>query len=265
MKILAIGDPHGDLEKIKKIPLIDVDLILLTGDIGKADFARKRFFENVKRKREGLSKLKYSSKDKREEHMEIHNSTLSVLTYLAKNAEVYSIQGNVGVFTSSETKKENKKYHLNLPSTMEEIKKIDHVYLPKNKLKDINGVKVGFLEYFIDTCWVKEFKPKDYEKSMKRAKKETDYAKKALKNFRSLDILVCHQPPYGCLDKVNFPGVPEHWKGKHAGSKAILEYIKKYQPKYVFCGHIHEGEGKAKIGKTEVYNLGVAGYKIINL
>ena len=45
----------------------------------------------------------------------------------------------------------------------------------------------------------------------------------------------------------------------------MLDYIKKYQPKYVFCGHIHEGEGKAKIGKTEVYNLGVAGHKIINL
>ena len=41
--------------------------------------------------------------------------------------------------------------------------------------------------------------------------------------------------------------------------------IKKHQPKYVFCGHIHEAEGKAKIGKTEIYNLGVAGHKIINL
>ena len=58
---------------------------------------------------------------------------------------------------------------------------------------------------------------------------------------------------------------PKDWIGKHAGSKVILDYIKKYQPKYVFCGHIHEGEGKAKIGKTEVYNLGVAGHKIINL
>jgi Icc-related predicted phosphoesterase len=42
MKILTIGDPHGDLEKIKKIPIKNIDLILVTGDIGKATLARKR-------------------------------------------------------------------------------------------------------------------------------------------------------------------------------------------------------------------------------
>jgi Icc-related predicted phosphoesterase len=91
-------------------------------------------------------------------------------------------------------------------------------------------------------------------------------AKKILNNFGFLDILVSHHPPYGYLDKVSSKyNPPKPWIGKHAGSKTILDYIKKYQPKYVFCGHIHEGEGKAKIGKTEVYNLGVAGHKIINL
>jgi Icc-related predicted phosphoesterase len=45
MKILAIGDPHGDLKKIKKIPIEGVDLILITGDLGKADLLRKRVFE----------------------------------------------------------------------------------------------------------------------------------------------------------------------------------------------------------------------------
>jgi Icc-related predicted phosphoesterase len=38
-----------------------------------------------------------------------------------------------------------------------------------------------------------------------------------------------------------------------------LNYIKKYSPRYVVCGHIHEGEGVKKIGKTEVHNLGVLG------
>lgn len=54
MKILAIGDPHGNLSKIKKIPIKNSDLILLTGDLGKADFARQRFFKNIKRKKQGL-------------------------------------------------------------------------------------------------------------------------------------------------------------------------------------------------------------------
>jgi predicted phosphodiesterase len=40
MKVLVIGDPHGNIEKIKTIPLKRVDLIILTGDLGKADLMR---------------------------------------------------------------------------------------------------------------------------------------------------------------------------------------------------------------------------------
>lgn len=264
MKILVIGDPHGDLEKIKKIPMKDIDLILLTGDIGKADFARKRFFENVKRKKEGLSELKYTPNDKKTEYMEIHNSTLDILRHLSKKTEVYAIKGNVRVPSLSETKKDNKKYHLNLPSTIEQIKEINNCNIIKNSYRVIDNLRIGFLEYFTDNSWIKGFNEKD-KKRIKSAKKQTEKAKKILNNFRSLDILICHQPPYGYLDKVDFPGIPEHWKGKHAGSKVILDYIKKYQPKYVFCGHIHEGKGKVKIGKTEIYNLGVAGHKLIDI
>jgi len=78
-----------------------------------------------------------------------------------------------------------------------------------------------------------------------------------------VDILVCHQPPYGILDKVTNKAAPKHWLGLHAGSKVIFDYIKKQEPRYVFCGHIHEGEGRARIGKSEVYNLGVGGWKIV--
>jgi len=38
MKILVIGDPHGNLPK--NLPK-NVDLILLNGDIGKSDLAKK--------------------------------------------------------------------------------------------------------------------------------------------------------------------------------------------------------------------------------
>ncbi|MFQ5531940.1 MAG: hypothetical protein ACE5ES_04955 [Candidatus Nanoarchaeia archaeon] len=78
---------------------------------------------------------------------------------------------------------------------------------------------------------------------------------------------MCHQPPFGYLDKVSGKfGAPKHWRGKHAGSKVILDYIKKHQPKYVFCGHIHEGKGKTKIGKSIVYNVGFNGdYVVIDI
>jgi Icc-related predicted phosphoesterase len=119
------------------------------------------------------------------------------------------------------------------------------------------------LEYFIDTSWVREFKPSDFKKRMKEAKKERDKAKRVLSNFGDVDILVCHQPPYGVLDKVTAKFAPKHWQGKCAGSKVILNYVEKKQPRYVFCGHIHEGKGMKKVGKSNVYNLGVAGHKFV--
>ncbi|MDP2947543.1 MAG: metallophosphoesterase [Nanoarchaeota archaeon] len=263
MKILAIGDPHGKLPK--NIPK-KFDFCIITGDLGKANLARKRFFENQKRKQNDLPGLEETETYTKEVYNEIHYSTISVLKFLSKFAPVYTIQGNVGIFKKSESKEIKKKWKINLFSTREKIKSIKNVNLIKNQFRIINGLKIGFLEFFTDTSWVKEFRPMDYSKKMKSAKKQTDKAKKILSRFKGLDILVCHQPPYGILDKVNFPGIPKNWIGKHAGSKAILNYIKTYQPKIVLCGHIHEAKGKAKIRKTVVYNLGCCGdYKILKI
>ena len=266
MRILAIGDPHGGLEKIRKIPIKNIDLIFLTGDLGKADLARKRSFENTKRKQQGLPKLKNSAQHSKSVHNEIHKSTIEILKYLSKYAPVYSIQGNVGIPSVSQVKEDYQKYGIKLTSTREQVNRMRDVSIVKNRLRVLDDLRVGFLEYFVDTSWVREFKPKDYQKSMRKAKKQTEKAKRVLGRFGdNLDILVCHQPPFGFLDKVNFPGAPEHWQGKRAGSKSILDYIKDHKPRYVFCGHIHEGEGMIKMGRTEVYNLGVAGYKVIEI
>ena len=189
------------------------------------------------------------------------------LDIFSKSVPTYSILGNVGnnMAKDAEVKKDEKKFGIKLPYLGRGIHKLDNTYIVKNVVRNINGLRIGFLEYFVDTNWVETFKPSDYHKRLSKSRKESSKAKKILNNFKNLDILICHQPPYGYLDKVNNPSAPKGWNGKHAGSKVILDYIKRCQPKYVFCGHIHEGEGKAKIGKTKVYNLGVAGHKIIDL
>ena len=263
MRILAIGDPLGDLDKIKKISIKNVDLIILTGDLGKADAARKRYFENIQRKKDELSELKEDAKYLRGAHYEIHNSTLGILKYLSKFAPVYTIQGNVGIPTKSRVKEEEEKHGIILPATREKMKRMKNVHLVKNSLRLIDGLRIGFLEYYLDNSWVREFKQTKYKK---KARKQTEKAIRVLKRFSDLDIFVCHQPPYGYLDKVSGKyGAPKDWQGKHAGGKAILDYVKKHQPPYVLCGHIHEGEGKTKISKSQVYNLGVAGHVFLNL
>ncbi|MFA4953500.1 MAG: metallophosphoesterase [Candidatus Pacearchaeota archaeon] len=264
MKILAIGDPHGDLEKIKKIPIRNVDLILLTGDLGKADLARKKFFENVERKQKSLPKKEYTKKEIKEVYDEVYDSSINILKYLSTFAPVYTILGNVGS-SDAETRKDEKKYKIKLHYLISGINNLENVSLIKNGLRNINGLRIGFLEYFVDTSWIKEFQEKD-KLIINKAKKESDNAKRVLKSFRNLDILLCHQPPYGFLDKVTSRyNPPKSWIGKHAGSKLILDYVRKYRPRYVLCGHIHEGEGKKKIGKIEIYNLGVAGHVLINI
>lgn len=264
MRIVAIGDPHGDLESIRKIPLDDVDLILLTGDLGSASLARKMAFENVELKRKGLPEKEYSSAQEKKAFMEAYKSTISLFRYLSKFAPVFTVFGNVES-SNKDTRKLSKKIGLPLPYLYDQINNFSGSRVINNVLANFQGARIGGLEYFVDTSWVIEFKPADYRESLVEAKKQTEKAKRVLDRFNSVDILVCHQPPYGLLDKVKAKFAPIHWKGKHAGSKIVLDYIKRKQPKYVFCGHIHESEGHVRVGKSEIYNLGVAGYKIIDL
>ncbi|MFH1637150.1 MAG: metallophosphoesterase [Candidatus Woesearchaeota archaeon] len=262
MRIVAIGDPHGDLSKVKKIPLKNADLILLTGDLGSVNIARKMAFENIERERKGLPEKEYSPAQKKAGFMEPYNSTMELVKYLSKFAPIYTISGNVES-PNYHTRKISKELGIKLPFLFNDLNAMKNVRVINNKIANFNGIRIGGLEYFMDTNWVQDFKPSDYKRKMIKAKKQTEKAKKILKWFNNVDILVCHQPPYGVLDKVGWKLAPKDWLGKHAGSKAILNYIKKKQPKYVFCGHIHEAKGMKKIGKTEVYNLGVAGYKAI--
>lgn len=263
MKIIAIGDPHGDLKKVKKIPVRGVDLILITGDLGRADLMRKIAFENVERKRKGLKPVEYSLKQQEKAYMESFNSSLKIVKYLSKFAPVYTIYGNVES-RGFEVKELESEIGVPLPRLTEELRKIKGVRVINNVIANFKGVRVGGVDYFIDTSWVREFKPSNYRDSMRGAKSQSDRVRRILRRFGKMDVdvIVHHQPPYGVLDKVG-GNAPKDWKGKHAGSKVILDFIRKHQPKFSFCGHIHEGAGMKRVGRTEVYNLGVCGYKVV--
>ncbi len=65
----------------------------------------------------------------------------------------------------------------------------------------------------------------------------------------SQNILLSHQPPFNTVND-------EVEAGIHVGSKIIREFIERLQPLVVFTGHIHEGVGIDKIGKTRIINPG---------
>ena len=68
------------------------------------------------------------------------------------------------------------------------------------------------------------------------------------------DVLICHAPPLNsALDRIK--------EGLHGGSRSVRQFIEIHQPRYFFCGHIHEAEGAViQIGKTRAMNVGKAGF-----
>lgn len=62
-----------------------------------------------------------------------------------------------------------------------------------------------------------------------------------------LDILICHGPPLGHCDA--------NGRSYHCGSSSIREVLGYKQPKYVVCGHIHEGRGVSKLKDTTILNV----------
>jgi Icc-related predicted phosphoesterase len=57
------------------------------------------------------------------------------------------------------------------------------------------------------------------------------------------DIIICHGPPYGYGDQVGDPTVDDRTGQPHAGSLALLETVRRVDPKLMVCGHIHSGRG----------------------
>jgi len=261
MRILGIGDPHGS-SKIKKINFKDVDVIFITGDIGKSDLMRKYAFKHIDNSKSWVYCEKPSLVKKA--YLEAFNSTIKILKFLSKKACVYFVYGNVEGDDAS-TRRLSRKLKIKLPILGDVVKKMKNVYLINNKKIRFKNLDIAGSSFFVEDVWVKIFAPEN-KKKIKEAKQETKKARKFFSKLKKVDILVCHQPPFGVLDKVNFPSAPKSWQGKHAGSKIILNYIKKKKPKLVLCGHIHEGLGKKKLGKTQVINLGCAGgYSIVDL
>ncbi len=90
MRILGIGDPHGS-KKVKDIPLKEVELILLTGDIGKSNLARKMAFENINRRKKGLEEKDYSPSKEKKAFMESYTSSIFLVKHLSRFSPIYII------------------------------------------------------------------------------------------------------------------------------------------------------------------------------
>ena len=76
----------------------------------------------------------------------------------------------------------------------------------------------------------------------------------------NLDILVTHCPPFGILD-----GIPRVMFDTEflecVGCKALLEAVKRAQPRFHVFGHIHESRGVSKSFGTTFINASICDCK----
>ena len=109
---------------------------------------------------------------------------------------------------------------------------------------DIGGVHVAGLGYSTPTPFET---PGEYSEEEMAARLEKFVPWKP-------SVLICHAPPLDTkLDRIR--------EGVHAGSRAVRDFIEKYQPAHFFCGHIHEAEGVViQMGATRAQNVGKKGY-----
>ncbi len=236
MKILVIGDPHGTLPRglssiVKKN---EIELIVVTGEIPPVPVE----VFGPKELRNASEERKHSYAEKSYEPL-IKELSLQGLPVIILRGNSYTNTGGWNKFSSKIFKK---------------YRNIFYKRTGKFRIKGKNFIVFDMIWEPWAYRWVnKSFMHRDTSKSEARLKKLDRY----LKGLED-PILVSHAPPYGYLDVVP--------SGKNVGSKVILEAIKKYKPRYVLCGHIHEGKGKAKIGKTTVINAGCCGdYFIIDV
>ena len=255
MKFLCLACPHGNV-KFLKTPLQDIDAVLIAGDLGKADKARALRMKYP----DAASLSEKVSKQELEEMTEENiSSSYKILKYFSKKP-TYFVFGNADN-PKATIERRNKKYGMKIKPLEDRIRrKAENI---NGKVIKIGNIKVAGLEYFCELEWVKTFVGKDAHRTYLE-KFEEKQAKTFLSKLEKVDILLTHNPPYGYLDLVDNPIVPKSWNGKHAGSHSVLEYIKRKQPKYVICGHIHEARRRVKIGKTTVINTSNS-FKVLSL
>ncbi|HLD05123.1 MAG TPA: metallophosphoesterase [Candidatus Nanoarchaeia archaeon] len=263
MKILCIGCLHGTFpSKAYAIAKKEgIQLILCPGDLADGGYMRNLEFKYWHKLHEGLSLETLVGKKKLKQAGE---HSLKSQAIMAKKLEKFKlpvlvIAGNHDYMMedlSAKNKNKYKKYTLEHLASHSK-----HLHFVQMGVGNFHGQEIGCISgYRVPS--LKEFtRPSGkvpaqirlmnhfWDLQLKTIFKSFTHKKEA--------IFMCHDPPYHTkLDKIRNKSSP--LDGKHLGDEYVLKYIKKYQPRYVVCSHMHENQGMIKIGKTTVVNCGPA-------
>jgi Icc-related predicted phosphoesterase len=266
IKILALGDLHGDFPKIK-FEKKDFDLIVLVGDIMGDNHRKyiKKLFNKEKKTRyfkfkETISKIKLEEFEKK--NFEEGRKILKTLNTLDK--PIIFVPGNHDnpLYLDSQIHcEENYKY--SLKNLLKGISNLINVEYSIFKYKGIVFSGIGSISAPEPINYLERFNFEDlqdfifYNSRAKFNKLVIKHMDKKLENEKNI-ILISHNSPYNSkLDLIRDETSPVF--NNHYGSKICNYLIGKYEPILCLSGHIHESYGKEKIKKTMCINCGFGG------
>lgn len=252
MKILAVGDFHGKAPKGLKSFLKEnpVDVIICDGDLADTNKIRDMYFKNWDKLMNGksLDKLFESKEDYINTYTKAIESMKTPINFMGESGKkTFLIYGN-GDFPRKLTQKLKYKKYGSLENYVSEFGNITLMYRKHVPLGDYN--LIGFSGY-------RSYSTKKGGKNKEFSESFGKNLGKLLSKYRKNTILVTHDAPYNTkMDKVMYIESPAY--REHVGDEIIRDAVERYQPLLHICGHIHESQGKEKIGRTLVVNPGYA-------
>ena len=259
VRILAIGDFHGKFPaKLKGlVKKENVDLIVSVGDYMPFSY-RKIWFKNCYRNDTELWEIIGKNKMKQlvNKDLKFGENILKQLNSLGKLVPVISITGNLDYTKWKDAIDYDKPKwawpHQDFFSKI--IKKYKNI-----KIFDYSSAKFNNLIFIgmATSTFPGRVKSKNYKKMRIKLDKLFKKFKKQNKNHQV--IFVSHNVPYKTkMSKIASKNAPKDILGVEKGSKLVRRMIEKNKPVLHICGHMHEHQGKCKIGNTIVINPGAA-------
>lgn len=265
MKILVIGDLHGQMPKIH---FKEFDVIIAPGDFCSDKDIRKYSLKSYKEFLSNPSKYRnWWDIVGRTKAKKIMTDSLSSGRKILKKLDtlgvpVYIIPGNWDFAgKDKDWKFSNKNYYREYLT--KNLKNVKSIHSKIAKFEDIILIGYGLAN------GPELLKYRDYEKIPKsRYKKNILKYKKLTKRYdklflRAKDkpvIFLSHNVPFNTkLDRIVNKDSPRN--GYHYGSNLARKMILRHKPLLCIGGHMHEHYGTCKLGMTLVLNAGFGGEK----
>lgn len=265
MKVLVVGDCHGEKPSLKDSWIEECDIILATGDFcGGGDEMRSLMFESIDEDWEWYDEMgKDEARKKVQESLNEGEKILEYLNGLGK--PVFVVPGNWDwsgeIYGDWEYLKKNRFNQI--------VQKYENIININYGLNNQDGVSIiGYGPCSGPEIPQYEDDKPETEEELEEQKQDYRETKEQISElFQEAEepiIFLSHNVPHDTpLDMIDNEDSPAH--GRHYGSIVVREIIQDFQPLVNVAGHMHEGYGKHQLQDTFCLNAGLNATQLVKL